>query len=223
MDEDFERPPGGSSDEPRRAVVTDAKHVEAGEVPETYPLEGDPSTAIALTLDFGMETATAYLAWPTGDSETGLSRLLDTLDIELPNLYGETVFVERQGVHAVVVTPEETPLGSDRRAEILGGVGIITGCIGILATVPSVETIAWPLFVLMTIGIFPYFVYTDARYVKTHSDWDGVPSVWATLSALPFYNLGIVGAYLWRRSRAQFFSEQRSLRGSIAAKVRSLL
>ncbi|WP_135665917.1 hypothetical protein [Halorhabdus rudnickae] len=142
LDEDFDRPPGGASGEPRRAIVTDAEQVDEGEIPETYPLEGDPAQAIALTLDFGTETATAYLALPGGDRETGLTRLLDALDVELRGLYGETVLVERQGVHTVIVTPEETPRGSDRRPGILVGMGIVATFVGILSLVPDAATVS---------------------------------------------------------------------------------
>ncbi|WP_135665915.1 hypothetical protein [Halorhabdus rudnickae] len=71
--------------------------------------------------------------------------------------------------------------------------------------------------------MLPALVYKDAWYVRTHSDWDGGPAYWALFAALPFLNLGTIGLYFWRRSRARFFDKQCSMTGSIAAKVRSLL
>lgn len=223
LDDDLERPTPGGTDGRRRALVVDADRVDAADVPDTYPLAVETEQAIELTVDFGMETATAYLAWPTDDRETGLTRLLDALDVELRDLYGETVLVERQGIHAVIVTPAETPTGRDHRLGLLGGMGFVVAFIGILAIVPEMATVVAPLWALVTYVALPYLVYKDAWYVRTHSDWDGGPPYWTLLAALPFLNLGTIGLYLWRRSRARFFSEQHSLVDSIATKIRSLL
>ena len=223
LDADLDRPAAGAPSEPRRAIVADAERIDSTAVPDTYPLEARTEEAIALTVDFGTETETAYLAWPADNRETGLTRLLDALGVNLWDLYGETVLVERQGVHAVIVTPDETPRGRDHRLGMLAGMSTVIAFIGILALGQIPESVVAPLWGLVTFAVFPYLVYNDAQYVKTHSDWAGVPSFWATLSALPFFNLGIVAIYLWRRSQVHFVDGRRSLLGSIGDKVRSWL
>jgi hypothetical protein len=203
----------------RRGLVVDAGRVDATAVPEGYPLDARTDEAVALTVDFGTETTTVYLAWPeTG--ETALTRLLDAKGVTLADLYGERVLVDRREGHDALVTPAEAPRGSDWRGAILAGLGVVAGFLA-LATVAVAG--AGLLWVLVTLVGLPYAVYRDAWYTRTHSDWRGGPLFWATLAALPMANLLTVPVYLWRRSRATFFAERPSLVDRAVSAVRSWL
>lgn len=208
----------------RRGLVVDADRVSTDEVPQGYPLPSSTDQAVALTVDFGEKTTTVYLAWPDeGDGETGLTWLLDAMGIELRDLYGREVLVDREDGHDVLVTPEERPRGSDVEAGVVAGLGVIAAC---LAVLPVAGPVTWPVLGLwlgVTLGWLPYATFRDAWYLRTHSDWDGGPAFWATLAALPVLNLFTGAAYLWQRARATFFGDQRSLLDRVSSTVRDWL
>lgn len=224
LDDDLDQTPepdvaGG----PRRGLVTDADRVDAGSVPAGYPLSATTDRAVALTVDFGGETTTVYLAWPEDGGETALTRLLDAMGIELRDLYGATVLVERADGHDVLVTPDERPRGADRRAGVVGGLGLVAGTVGLLGVTGGLPPVAYLVWLAVTLGWLPYATYRDAWYARTHSDWAGGPAFWTTLMFLPFLNLLAGAAYLWSRSRATFFRERRSLLDRVASTVRDWL
>jgi hypothetical protein len=225
LDDDLElRAESGATGGPRRGLVVDADRVDAGSVPAGYPLSATTDRAVALTVDFGGETTTVYLAWPDDASgETALTRLLDAMDIELRDLYGTTVLVERADGHDVLVTPDERPRGSDLRTGVVGGLGVVAGTVGLLAVTGGLPPVAYLVWLGVTLGWLPYATYRDAWYARTHSDWAGGPAFWATLMFLPFLNLLTGAAYLWSRSRATFFRERRSLLDRVASTVRDWL
>lgn len=205
-------PETGDSHGPRRGFVADADRVPLDVVPDGYPLATGTDRAVALTVDFGDETTTVYLAWPDdADEETRLTWLLDAMGIDLRELYGRSVLVERVEGHDCLVTPEERPRGSDFRAGILGGFGVVAGFVALVAATPGPLGVAGALWAFVTLVWLPYATYNDAWYLRTRSDWDGGPAFWATLSMLPFVNLGVGAVYLWRRSRATFFDDQPSI------------
>lgn len=207
---------------PRRGLVVDAARVDADAVPSGYPLSATTDRAVELTVDFGDGTTTVYLAWPDdADSETSLTRLLDAMGVELADLYGEEVLVERVDGHDALVTPDERPRGSDRRAGVLGGLAVVAGFVALLAATTGSVGAAGLVWALVTFVWLPYATYSDAWYARTHSDWDGGPAFWATLAMLPFLNLATGAAYLWRRSRATFFADQPSVLASVTGKLRS--
>lgn len=208
----------------RRGVVAGADRVDSASVPDGYRLDAETDRVLALTVDFGVETTTVYLAWPgDADDEVPLTWLLDAMGIELRDLYGRDVLVERVDGHDVLVTPDERPRGSDETAGILGGLGVVTAFVGLLATTGGVGPVLSLLWAGVTLALLPYLTYTDAWYLRTHSDWTGGPLFWAVLSALPFLNLFVGAVYLWRRRDASFFGTERSRIASVVAKVRSWL
>lgn len=206
----------------RRGLVVDADRRDAGAVPSGYPVAGDPDEVVALTVDAGERETTVYLAWPGEDADVPLVWLLDAMGVELGDLYGREVRLERVEGHDVLVTPDERPRGSDLQAGVLGGLAFVAGFVALLATggAPALVSLLWAL---VTVVGLPYAVYRDAWYVRTHSDWSGGPLFWATLSMLPFLNLPVGLVYLWRRSRARFFGDQRSFVGRAVDTVRSWL
>ena len=229
----------------RRGLVADVERTDAAAVPEGYPLDADADRVVALTVDFGDESTTVYLAWP-GDAtgETALSRLLSVLDCSFGDLYGERVLVDRVDGFDVLVTPRESPRGSGTLGVgVLGG-GVLTALVTLMYALASgsfPDTLAWyplthlwspvgmalhePLWLLWLVLSFvwlPYAVYGDAWYLRTHSDWDGGPLFWATLSAVPFLNLVVVAVYLRQRAGATFLGDEPSLLGRVAGAVRSV-
>jgi len=207
----------------RTGLVVDADGRDAAAVPPGYPLAGDPGEVVALTVDTRESATTVYLGWPDGDADVPLVRLLDAMDVELGDLYGREVRLERVEGHDVLVTPDERPRGNGRwQFGVVVGLAFVAGFLALLATgrVPWFGTLAWGLVTL--VGL-PYAVYRDAWYVRTHSDWSGGPLFWATLAMLPFLNLGTGVAYLWSRSRATLFGERRSLLDRVASRVREWL
>jgi hypothetical protein len=225
LDDDLDvTPETVATGDTRRGLVVDAERVDAGSVPAGYPLSATTDRAVALTVDFGDETTTVYLAWPDDDDdETALTRLLDAMGIELRYLHGTAVLVERDDGHDVLVTPDERPRGSDLKAGVVGGLGVVAGVVGFVAATGGLPTAVYLLWLAVTLGWLPYATYRDAWYARTHSDWDGGPVFWATLMFLPFLNLLTGVAYLWSRSRATFFHERPSLLSRVASAVRDWL
>ena len=225
LDDDLDTTPEpADSDGPRRGLVVDADRIDAAAVPEGYPLSATTDRVIALTVDFGSETTTVYLAWPEeADGETALTWLLDAMGIELRDLYGKRVFVERVDGHDTLVTPDERPRGRDVEAGIVAGLGPVAGLLGFVAVTGGLPVVASLLWLGVSVGWLPYATYNDAWYARTHSDWDGGPLFWATLMLFPFLNLFAGGVYLWTRARASFFGDQRSLLDRIRSTVRDWL
>lgn len=207
-------------------LIVDAERVDAASVPADYPLSGDPTEALALTVEAGDRRVQTYLAWPGGEAtvaewrredeaDAALSRLLAAMDVELGDLYGRRVPVERVDGHLRVVVPSETPrssgdwgvgvvLGQVLNAGLLGLVGLAAAGGGGVAPL----LVAW---LLVSVVWLPYATWKDAWYLRTHSDADEGPAFWATLSALPGPNLLAGLAYLRRRGRARFLGEEPSL------------
>lgn len=208
----------------RRGIVADADRVSTDRVPEGYPLSTATERAVALTVDFGDGTTTVYLAWPDdAETETELTWLLDAMGIDLRELYGKSVLVERVDGYDALVTPDERPRGSDWRAGVIGGLGVVAGFVALLAATSGPLGVAGAVWALVTLVWLPYTTHRDAWYVRTRSDWGGGPLFWATLSILPFFNLITGTVYLWQRSRARFFAEQPSVLESVTNKFRSWL
>jgi len=150
---------------------------------------------------------------------------LDAAGLELRELYGRAGRLVAAGGPTPLATPAEAPRGSNRwYGGVIGGAALTAG---LAAALPAASaTLGPPLGLLwgaLTLVGLPYAVYRDAWYVRTHSDWDGGPLFWATLSALPFLNLVSVAGYLYSRSRATFFGFEPSLRTRVVETVRSLL
>ncbi|MBX0288189.1 hypothetical protein [Haloarcula salinisoli] len=205
--------------------VADAERVPRERCPDGYPLGARTDEVLALTVDIGLDERVVYLAWPDEATDAPLVWYLDATGIELRELYGREVqLAEREG-HTTLATPAEAPRGSGRwYGGVLGGAALSAG---LLATLPAAgPTLGPPLGLLwgaLTLVGLPYAVYRDAWYVRTHSDWDGGPLFWATLSALPLLNLVSVASYLYSRSKANFFGFEPSLRTRVVDAVRSLL
>jgi hypothetical protein len=225
LDDELDLPPETpESSEPRRGLVVDAERVEAASVPAGYPLSARTDRAVALAVDLGEATITVYLSWPDdSEGETALTWLLDAMGVELGDLYGTTVLVERVDGHDVAVTPDERPRGADLGAGVVGGLGALAGIVGLGAATGGLSLAAYFVFLGITLGWLPYTTYKDAWYVRTHSDWEGGPAFWATLLFVPVVNLAAGVAYLWSRSRATFFDGRGSLLGEIGSRVRDWL
>jgi hypothetical protein len=208
-----------------RGLVVDADRRERGAIPDGYPLAKPTDEVLALTVDTGMDERVVYLSWPDEATDVPLVWYLDATGIELRELYGREVrLVEVEG-HTALATPDEAPRGSRRwYGGVLGGAALTAGWVAALPALgPTLGPPLGFLWAALTLVGLPYAVYRDAWYVRTHSDWDGGPAFWATLSALPFLNLVSVAGYLYSRSKANFFGYEPSLRTRVVDAVRSLL
>lgn len=205
-------------------LVTGAERVGAAAVPEGYPLEGETDRALALAVEFGDEETTAYLDWPDDDGAgSPLRRLLDAVGIQLGDLYGRRLLLERTGGYYTVVTPSEPPRSSgDWGLVVAGGHVLNAAILGLLVATGGLPTMLYAVGAVLALVVLPYATYRDAWYVRTHSDWDQGPLFWATLSALPFLNSLVGLAYLWSRRRATFLGTEPSLPERARRRVRSV-
>jgi len=207
------------------ALVVDAERRDRGAVPEGYPLGARTDEVLALTVDTGLDERVVYLAWPDEATDVPLVWYLDATGIELRELYGREARLATVEGHTTLATPDEAPRGSRRwYGGVLGGAALTGGWVAALPVLgPTLGPPLGFLWAGLTLVGLPYAVYRDAWYVRTHSDWDGGPAFWATLSALPFLNLASVAAYLYSRSGANFFGSEPSLRTRVVERIRSLL
>jgi len=210
---------------PDSGLVVDAGTVDPGTLPDGYPLDTVTDEVLELTVDTGLDERVVYLSWPDEATDVPLVWYLDATGIELRELYGREVRLVEDAGHTTLATPDEPPRGSRRWYwGVLGGAALTAGWVAALPALgPALGPPLGALWAVLTLVGLPYAVYQDAWYVRTHSDWDGGPAFWATLSALPFLNLASVAGYLYSRSRATFFHFEPSLRTTVVQKIRSLL
>lgn len=206
----------------RRGLVTDGERIDASAVPDGYPTELRSDDALALTVDLGDGETTVYFEWPDeAGQDTRLARLLDAMGIDLGDLYGREVLLARTDGYDVIVTPSEQP-----RETGTWGLGVAGGHLlnALMLTAMALAGGSLPFFLLwlvVTTLWVPYATYKDGWYLRTHSDWDGGPLFWATLSAIPLVNLLVGFAYLQGRARATFLGDEPSLRARFMGALRS--
>lgn len=226
LDEDLNSVPTSSETGAglRRGLVVDAERIDRSAVPDGYPIEELSDRAVALTVDFGVETTTVYLVWPDdADEGVPLTWLLDAMDIELRDLYGRDVLVAPANGYETLCTPDESPRGSDKTMSLLGGMAFLTAVLGLAGVAGGVGLPIAVLWLCVSFGWFPYAMFTDAWYRRTHSAWDGGPLFWATLSGIPVLNLLVGAVYLRNRHREPFFGGEQSPLSRAKAKIRSWL
>jgi hypothetical protein len=194
----------------RPARLVDAELVSAADVPDGYPLAPGEGRALGVTLELQSgRRVPAYLDWPEdGDptAESALGRLLAGLDVapaQLAALYGRRLLVEVVDGRYTPYLPDEPPRGTGRDVY-----GVVTAAVASVATLLGLGlglgsgTLLFVLFLLLTVFVLPLFTYRDAWYLRTHSDWEGGPVFWATLSMIPGLNLASTVLYLRARDRA---------------------
>ena len=227
---------GSGTVDAETGVVVDAERVDADAVPESYPIEGDPEEALALTVDVGGREVSTFLAWPDGETETAawrredgdgrLGRLLSATGVGLGDLYGRRVPLERVDGQSRVVVPSETPRSSgDWGIGVAAGQAlnaVLLGLLGLGAAGGASPLLLGAVVLLSLVGL-PYVTWKDAWYLRTHSDAREGPAFWAALSAVPGLNLLAGVEYLRRRAAARFHGDEPSLTTRIARRVRSLL
>lgn len=227
----------GLPEERPSGLVVGAETVPAGSVSDAYPLTVTSERALELRVmlrDGGRTTV--YLDWPGEEGvepDSPLGRLLAALDVPadaFADLYGETLLLEREGEHYTVLLPPEPPRGSGRwELGVVGGLAFnatVLGLFGVAAAGLPVGGVLSALtvpFLLVNLLLLPWATYRDARYLRTHSDWDQGPPFWGTLSMIPVVNVGVSALYLWSRSRARFLGTEPSLGTKFLRAVRGLL
>lgn len=211
----------------RRGLVVDGDRIDASEVPDGYPIAIRGEEALALTVDRGDGETTAYVAWPgDGSEDARLPWLLDAMGIGLGDLYGRTVLLDRVDGHDVLVTPTERPRGSGAWGLGVAAGHVLNATLLAVAILGSVSLPALPVFLVwlsLTLVWLPYATYRDGWYLRTHSEWDGGPLFWATLSGIPLVNVIAGVGYFWERTRATFFGDDPSLCARLVGVLRSLL
>lgn len=208
-----------------RGLVVDAERVDATVVPDEYPVVIDTDQAIAFRVDRGGSETTVYLEWPGESGEDApLPWLLTAIDVELSDLYGRELLLERVDGHDVVVVPSEHPRESDAWGPCLAVTHVLNaGLVGLLFAAGGLPSLLYVVWFFLTLVALPYATYRDAWYVRTHSDWGHGPLFWAALSMLPLFNVFVGAMYFWTRSRARFFGTERSLLTRAGRMVRSWL
>jgi len=228
---------GSGAVDAETGIVVGVERVDAGAVPETYPIEGDPEQALALSVDVGGTEVPTYVAWPGGEAEVAewrrkdgdgrLGRLLSAAGVGLGDLYGRRVPLERVDGQLRVAVPPETPRSSgDWGVGVVAGQAlnaVVLGLVALGTATGGVSPLLLGAVVLLSLVGLPYVTWKDAWYLRTHSDAREGPPFWAALAAVPGVNLLAAVEYLRRRRAAQFYGDEPSLPTRLARRLRSLL
>ena len=227
----------GPASDRAAGLVVDAATVPADRVPDGYPLAADAEEVLSLTLavDAGRETM-AYLAWPsdgTVDPASRLGRLLAATGVQpdaFADLYGQRLLIERVGEHDTVYVPSDRPQGTGGWSlGVAGGLAFnlaFVGLVGLAAAGLPLGGLLTPLtllFLLVNLVVLPYATYRDARYLRSHSDWEQGPPFWAALAMVPGLNVASSLLYLRSRARAWFLGAEPSLSARLRRRVRNLV
>jgi hypothetical protein len=197
-----------------RAQAIDVEQVDSSAVPEDYPVAIETPDALELTLELPGEEGKivlVYFEWPEQGVSDRLATLLELCDVPVDrfgDLHGKTILVTVENGYYLPVIPEEGLRGDPRAIYALAAgmapPAIVTfvGIFGIGAsavfTAPFVV-----LWLLATLVVVPLALYSDAWYLRTHSDWDGGPLFWAALAVLPLVEIAVVPLYLFARGSAE--------------------
>jgi hypothetical protein len=197
-----------------RAQAIDVEQVDSSAVPDDYPVAIETPDALELTLELPSEegkTVLVYFEWPEQGVSDRLATLLELCDVPVDrfgDLHGQTILVTVENGYYLPVIPEEGLRGDPRAIYALAAgmapPAIVTfvGIFGIgssaVFTAPFVA-----LWLVATLVVVPLALYSDAWYLRTHSDWEGGPLFWATLSMLPLVEIAVVPLYLFARGSAE--------------------
>lgn len=193
----------------RYGRVVAVERVPVSEVPADYPVDIHTERALAVRLEFDEPAdgdGLVHYEWPPAD-DGALERILDLRDVwqdRVEDLRGERIPVEVVDGYYVGLAPEEAPYGS-----AVGFYGLVAGIGGSLlliggvlaGVIPPGLTVATTLL-LLNLVLLPTSTYVDGWYLRTRTDWEGNPLVWAAFSGFVGLNVLSVGAYLWQRRSA---------------------
>lgn len=189
-----------------QARVTGVERVPASAVPAGFPgaFETDEACRLVLAAADSDETTETYLPWA---DDGPLGRLLALHTVEEPtDLHERAVLLRAAGGHWLPAVPEE-PLRGDERAVYGILAGLVPSAVVALAGFFGFGTlISTPFLLLWFVGTFavlPVSVYLDAWSLRTRTDWDGRPVVWAVLAAIPALSLVVAPYYLVLRQNAR--------------------
>ena len=189
-------------------LVIDAERLSAADVPADYPWTVSGGEAVALTIERADNTVTAYFDWPPRDGDR-LDRLLAVAGIDdggFARLHGAQVLLTTRDGTVVPFVPPARPRGSAAgRVAVLGG--LVFNSLTLLGVALGVGFVAalWFLAVFLAVNLLaiPAGTFLDARYLRSHTDWEQGPSFWALLSAFPFLNVLTSVADLRSRARTR--------------------
>lgn len=191
-----------------RARVVDAETIPSGGVPAEYPrtIGTERALALGLAVDGSREHSTAYFAWPPGDGDE-LDRLLDAIDVSrssFADLNGRRLLVTVEDGHVVPLVPPTPPRGSPYGLYgVLGGQAanlalLVGGAVGPVG--PGALVLG---LLLVNLVALPAATYLDASHLRTRTDFDHAPSLWALMQLVIGVNVLVTVAYLRVRQRAR--------------------
>jgi hypothetical protein len=209
IEEEFDGVPDGIT---AHAQAVDVERVPAAEVPEDFPFDIRTEEAMALRLTprtADERTVVTYFEWPEEGTDDRLGRLLGLHEIppdRFADLHGREILLRAEGGHWVPAVPDEQPRGDGRALYgVIGGLapGFTLALFGIFGLGNLINLPFIILWLVATFVVLPVSVYLDAWHLRTHTDWEGGPLFWATLSVVPVLNLAVGVLYLLSRGNAR--------------------
>lgn len=191
----------------------DVERIPAREVPDGFPYEISTRDALALTLELTDPkegTVTTYFGWPDEGTDERLGRLLSLRETPIDrfdDLVGDTVLLMVENGHFAPVLQDEGGRGDDRAYYgILAGLfpSILIFVAGIFNASGFLFTSTFVLlWVVATLVVLPVSIYYDAWNLRTTTNWNGTPLLWALLGVVPGLNVMTTAAYLVFRGSAR--------------------
>jgi hypothetical protein len=184
-----------------RGEVVDVASVSGSAVPAEFPSESQTADALALTIDIEQTAGEATTYFARSDTDSRLGRLLDLRSLDqAADLEDNQLLLTVENDYAVPVVPSEERRGDDRAYA-----GIIVGLLpSLLIFLGGLFQAGGALFsrafvavwLVATFLVLPVSLYFDAWNLRTTTDWQGRPLLWAALSVIPAVNVMAVSAYL---------------------------
>lgn len=197
----------------KSGTIKDIRIVSTDSVPSQYPknISGEKSLVLDLESEDG-KTIPVYMEWLEDDgnsSDDNLTYLFDMHQIQSGNisdLYGKRAFVKSDDGYFRLYTPNNPKgVNQSQLSKIIGLVLSSYGLMFLMLYTPLGFTVITSLiFVVLNSVLLPHFIYQDAWYTRSHSDWEGGPLFWSSLSLFPILDTLIIAGYLYTRLKSKF-------------------
>lgn len=232
LERELQQPSGPVTDGVfEEGVIAGAERIPAEGVPEDYPVPIESEQALRIDVETDGGIVETYMEWaPHSKGESHVARLLEVLGRtpdEFASIFGDRVVLDYQDGHHGIdaegtaqLNRTGTPalgvdLGFLENLEFQHSGKLVAGLVVLVAVGVEFAFIGggdWTISLLLLTSLaLPLAVGYDATRVRGEVEWDPVVPLWVVGAFVPFFNVPVATAYLFRRRE-----KRRSLPGEVS-------